>query len=106
LAAKNEEELKAYIEGNKQKYGEKGLKQFEDKLKAAQEANDRPIPDAMISSFPIPSVDSIAFIDVESARAEPGWGAGAVQKHIDEDSAKLPYFVQYDRMTSLLVCCS
>lgn len=73
------------------------MKQLEDKLKKAQEANDKPIPDEVISSFPIPSVDSISWIAVESARAEPGWGKGQVQKHVDQDKAELPYFVQFDR---------
>ena len=86
----------ARIEGLKKQYGVEGLKKLQEKVDNAQQENKVPIPDAVISSFKIPSVDSINWIEVETARVEKGWSNSKAQQNVDSDSADLPFFVQFD----------
>lgn len=44
LAEQLESETQKRVEENKQKYGEEGLKKLQEKVDAAREENDRPIP--------------------------------------------------------------
>ncbi|EGF99466.1 zinc metalloprotease [Melampsora larici-populina 98AG31] len=93
-------DTKARLEATKKKYGPEGLKQLQEKLEAAQKVNDTPYPDHILSDYPIPKVESIKWIDVESARAD-GSLKGDLQTVIDEkDSTKLPYFIQFDHVES------
>ncbi|MBW0485783.1 hypothetical protein O181_025498 [Austropuccinia psidii MF-1] len=82
------------------KYGPEGLKKLEEKLQHAQQVNDRPVPDHIISEFPIPSLDSIKWIDVEIAQANGNY-TSELQSFINQkDSASLPYFVQFNHIQS------
>ena len=45
---------KARVEAQKKKLGEEGLKEKAEKLKKAQEENDKPIPDSVLERFPVP----------------------------------------------------
>ena len=86
----------ARIEGLRKQYGVEGLKKLQEKVDNAQKENKVAIPDEVISSFKIPSVDSINWIEVESARAMQGWSNSKAQQNVDNDKADLPFFVQFD----------
>ncbi|EGF99472.1 zinc metalloprotease [Melampsora larici-populina 98AG31] len=91
---------KARIEETKKKYGPEGLKQLQAKLEAAQKTNDTPHPQTILSNYPIPKMESIKWIEVESARAD-GSLKGDLQAQIDKkDSTILPYFIQFDHIDS------
>lgn len=89
------------MERNKAKFGKEGLEGLADKLKHAQEFNDRAIPDEMIAGFEIPSTKSINWIKVASARSQQDWARNEVQQAVDRDATKLPYFIQFDRKSEM-----
>lgn len=97
LANQLEADTKARLEETKKKFGPEGLKQLEEKLHAAQEKNDKPYPDEFLSDFPIPDVESIDWIEVETARTD-GKLDSNLQKVIDQkDPTALPFCVEFDR---------
>ena len=87
------------MEQTKARLGEDGLKKIADKVKHAQEENDRDIPSEMLSSFKIPDVNGIRWIDVKSASGgtNPAKFDNEIQQHISKDKADLPYFLQFER---------
>ncbi|BGP04467.1 hypothetical protein JCM10049v2_000268 [Rhodotorula toruloides] len=108
LADKIKADAKAIIEANKAKFGEKGLAELQKKIEEAQAENDKPVPPEIIRQFPVPDVNGIEWIKVESARS--GGVASAadkpknrVQEHVDADGAQLPLFVQYDHINSAFI---
>lgn len=62
----------------KEKLGEDGLKQSQDKLSAAHKFNDRPIPEDLLVAFAKPDPSKIAFIKTNSYQA--GYNKGVVNK--------------------------
>ena len=54
LSDKMTADEKARVEAQKKKLGEDGLKKKAEKLKKAQEENDKPIPDSVLERFPVP----------------------------------------------------
>ncbi|MBW0474952.1 hypothetical protein O181_014667 [Austropuccinia psidii MF-1] len=100
LSEKLEYDAKQRVAANRKTYGPEGLKQLGEKLEHAQKLNNRPIPDQLISQFPIPSLDSIKWIDVEVALANDGHSSG-LQSLINQiDPVSLPYFVQFNHIES------
>ncbi|TKY89650.1 hypothetical protein EX895_001435 [Sporisorium graminicola] len=128
LSDKLKADTKALEAERRQKLGESGLKKLEDKLEEAKKENDRPIPDEMLQQFKIPNTDSIKWIPVGTAQAAPttagqqakgettAYGIAVqntaddldkkVQAHVDADPASLPYFVQFDHVSSAFVSIS
>ncbi|SPO40740.1 related to Zn2+-dependent endopeptidase, insulinase superfamily [Pseudozyma flocculosa] len=120
LVDKLKADTKALEEKRRTELGEDGLKKLADKLEAAKKENDREIPDELLKSFKIPSVDSIQWIPVGSARNEPvakdqeASKAAVmaadldrkVQAHVDADGETLPFFVQFDHVDSSFVTIS
>ena len=104
LADKLEASVKKRVDRRQKELGEAGLKELADKLAAAEKHNNRPIPDEMISSFPVPSTKDIPWITVPSARpsgASPSLDQRPVDKqlsaHLAAESTQCPLFVQFDR---------
>ncbi|PLW29366.1 hypothetical protein PCANC_23972 [Puccinia coronata f. sp. avenae] len=65
---------KQRVQDTRQKYGPVGLQKLADKLAHAQQANNRPHPDSFIANFPVPTLQSIQWIDVQIAKGtEPYW---------------------------------
>ncbi|ORY87561.1 Metalloenzyme, LuxS/M16 peptidase-like protein [Protomyces lactucae-debilis] len=99
LATKLQQAEKDRIAAQAAKFGDQGLKSLAEKLKQAQEENDRPMPEEMIASFPVPPISSINFITQETARGgilELPKLDNASQRLVDEDDTSLPFFVQFD----------
>ncbi|KAG9104560.1 hypothetical protein FRC06_001340 [Ceratobasidium sp. 370] len=111
-----ETEEKARIEAQRQTLGPEGLAKLEKELEKAKAEHDRPIPEDILTSFPVPDVSSISQIPVQSARNDPfakrsstnsnPVDAPTLQKHLDADPALLPYFIQYDHVQSDFVTIS
>jgi hypothetical protein len=103
-----ETEEKARIEAQRKALGPEGLAKLEKELNDAKAQHDRPIPEEILTSFPVPDVSSISWIPVQSARNDPfakegstngnGIAAPTLQEHLDADPTPLPYFVQYDQV--------
>lgn len=112
-------EGKAALAERKKRFGPEGLKRLGDNLDAARRANDKPIPDSIISGFKIPSAKTIDWIPVGVGRvlptpdsAVPPLGSDVseldaqVQAHLDADATQLPFFAQFDHISSAFVSVS
>lgn len=127
LSDKLKADTKALEKERREKLGEEGLKRLEEQLEAAKRENDRPIPDAMLKQFKIPNTDSIKWIPVGTAQVLPSVASeqkaettaygikvqnvadeldNQIQAHVDADRASLPYFVQFDHVSSAFVSIS
>ncbi|KAK0569478.1 hypothetical protein OC861_000851 [Tilletia horrida] len=115
LAKQLKTDTKARVEQRKKELGPDGLKKLGDKLEAAQRENDKEIPPEMLSNFKIPASDSIRWIPVGTGRNDPARASSSaqqsiadeldsqVQAHLDADGAPLPFFSQFDQISSHFV---
>ncbi|CAH7682774.1 Metalloenzyme, LuxS/M16 peptidase-like protein [Phakopsora pachyrhizi] len=72
------------------------------KLEEAQKINEKPYPDKFLSDFPVPSLESIKWIDVQLARGDKSVKSD-LQKLIDEkDSTVVPFFLQFNHLFALI----
>ncbi|KAG8964007.1 hypothetical protein FRC03_002291 [Tulasnella sp. 419] len=116
LAAKLEREAKARIEDQKAKLGPSGLQQLAKLLEDAKKEHEKEIPKELLTSFAVPDVKSIRWIDVQSTRNdptknEPGNNAiiktvTQLDKHIANDKTEIPFFIEFDHVQSLFVTVS
>jgi Zn-dependent M16 (insulinase) family peptidase len=106
LAEKLENDEKSRITAQVKKLGPKGLKKAEKTLEEAKLEHERPIPTDVLTSFPVPDVKSISWLQVQSLQ-ERGRGRhrsmkedlkSDLAKHIRSDGPDLPFFVQYDHV--------
>ena len=115
LAEKLEKDEKARIDAQIAKLGPEGLARLQKELDNAKAENDAPIPEKILTDFPVPEVRSISWITVQSAKNIPGTvevekaqegdlvNSTELAKHIKADETKLPLTVHYDHVT---VCIS
>lgn len=119
LADKIKKDTQALVEERKAKLGEQGLAQLEKVLQDAQKVNDVDVPKEMLSSFSIPDVKSINWINVGTVtegsirtplghlKTEKGPLPSAdeqLRKHLDSESQwRAPYFVQWNQIPSNFV---
>jgi Zn-dependent M16 (insulinase) family peptidase len=104
-----------------EKLGPSGLEQVKKTLQEAKADNEKPIPDAILTGFPVPHVESISWIPVQTAKTLPGRstvpvvGQGStagsnqeLEQHLAKDAVELPFFVQYDhvKVSSIPHSCS
>lgn len=102
-----EKEYAERLDERVKRLGPEGLAQAERELEAAKLFNDRPIPEDLLTSFRIPSVESISWIPVASFQ-DPGVGRKQdilqsdtpLSRLIQQDGPPLPFFVQYDHVES------
>ncbi|KAF8761528.1 Insulinase (Peptidase family M16) [Rhizoctonia solani] len=110
LQDKLETDEKARIEAQRKRLGPEGIAKLEEELNKAKAEHDRPIPQDMLTSFPVPDVKGISWIPVQSARNDPFSAKSAkkneLSEHLDKDPIDLPYFVQYDHVQSDFVTIS
>lgn len=92
MAAEEQERLQQQIA----ELGEVGLKMKKEILENAIEYNDRPLPDNMLTSVPIPSISSIKFHDIVRYRTDLN-----ERKHID--LSKTPIFTYFDHVKTNFV---
>jgi hypothetical protein len=105
LADRLEKDEKARLAKQVEELGPDGLEKATKLLEEAKEEHARPIPEDILTSFPVPDVKSISWIPVRSVQ-EKGKGrvpiavgatpADDLKKHIEADGEELPFFVQFD----------
>ena len=96
------------VAARKEKLGERGLKELEDKLAAAKAENDREIPRKMLEKYKVPDTSSIHFIKTTTARSGLARNhrimeANPIQKLIDQDLSNLPLFLHFEHVQSNFV---
>ncbi|MBW0482004.1 hypothetical protein O181_021719 [Austropuccinia psidii MF-1] len=100
LSNKLNSETTQRIAETQQKNGPEGLQRLAQEIEHAQKAQVLPIPDHVLSQFPIPSLNSLKWINVEIAHAGGGYPSN-LQAFIDEeDKTSLPYFLQFNHIKS------
>ena len=107
LSEKISADEKARVKAQQEKLGEEGLKKLSEKLKQAQEENDRPIPDELLGKFPQPDTKSVHFIPTVTARAGAARKMGKldneIQKRVDECDDGTPLFIHFEHIPSNFV---
>lgn len=107
LSDKIKSEEEGRVTAQKQRLGEKGLKELADKLEKAKAENDKEIPEEILAEFKIPGTESIHFMDTTTARSGAALKAGrpdhAIQKIIDADKSDLPLFIHFEHIPSSFV---
>ena len=96
-----EKRIAAQIE----KLGPEGLANAAKELQEAQAEHDKPIPQEVLKQFPVPNVNSISWIDVQSHHeGEPATRITStsartpLKDFIEKDGEKLPFFVGFDHV--------
>ena len=106
LPGKIESQEKARIATRKEKLGERGLKELEERLAAAKIENEKEIPKEVVSQLQTPNTTSIHFINTTSARSGAARKLGPlqnpVQRVIDQDD-DLPLFIHFEHIQSNFV---
>ncbi|KAH8114466.1 Metalloenzyme, LuxS/M16 peptidase-like protein [Phellopilus nigrolimitatus] len=101
-------EESARINARVQKRDPEGLAKAKYELENAKKDNNVPIPEAVLTKFPVPDVSSIAWIPVQSVqeggKVKPTSTSktdnSQLRKHINADGSKLPFFVHFDHVES------
>ena len=88
--------------------GPEGLKKAEADVEAAKAEHDKPIPQELLTAFPVPDVKSISWIAVQSVQElgkgregkMPSTTSSELARHIEADGSPDPlsFFVQYDHV--------
>ena len=107
MAERLKKEEEARVSAQKEKLGEKGLKELADKLEKAKAENDKEIPQGMLEKFKIPGIESIHFMDTTTARSGAALKAdrpdNSVQKLVDVDNSDMPLFIHFEHIPSSFV---
>jgi Zn-dependent M16 (insulinase) family peptidase len=107
LSEKIKAEEVARVKAQQEKFGEEGLKVLADKLKAAQDENDKPIPEEIIAGLKVPSTESIHFYETTTARSglakKLGTPENQIQQIIDNDENGLPLFIHFEHIPTSFV---
>jgi len=107
LSAKMIAEEQERVKMQQTRLGEDGMKKLAEKLKKAQDDNNRPIPDGLLEKFQIPSTDSIHFITTVTARSGAARHIGRldndIQKVVDLDDDGSPLFIHFEHIPSNFV---
>ncbi|KAH7401804.1 Metalloenzyme, LuxS/M16 peptidase-like protein [Phaeosphaeria sp. MPI-PUGE-AT-0046c] len=107
LSEKMKADEVARVKAQQEKLGEQGLKDLADKLKAAQDENDKPIPEDIIAGVKVPSTESIHFYETVTARAglakKLGTSENEIQKIVDKDEKDSPLFIHFEHIPTSFV---
>ncbi len=99
---------KERVATRKREIGPEGLERLQERLEQAKKANEEPIPETLLDQWPVPSTESIHFIESQTARAGRAKSLGvqdnAAQKAVDESEvAQRPLFLQFEHVPSNFV---
>lgn len=109
LSEKLKADEKARVDAQKTQLGEKGLQELEKKLVEAKAENDKEVPRELLEKFPIPSVDSVHFINTTTARSGLARQMGDLQNFAqvvinkDEADSTLPLFIHFEHVETSFV---
>jgi len=100
LAKKHKADEIARIEKRKQELGPEALKKLKQKVEDAKKKNDVEIPATLLEKWPVPTTESIHFIESRTARSglarKLGVRENSAQKQIDAAPSGAPLFVQFE----------
>ncbi|KAF9586373.1 hypothetical protein BGW38_006117 [Lunasporangiospora selenospora] len=103
-ATKQAEDEVKRVEEQRKRLGEEKLKELENELEKHRAQNDIPVPVEIFDNFPIPDAKGIEMIEVVSGRSQKdGKFDNEVQKHLNNDPAHVPYFIEYNHIKSEFV---
>jgi Zn-dependent M16 (insulinase) family peptidase len=95
------------VAAQKERLGEKGLKDLADKLEKAKAENDKEIPQKLLEEFAIPGTESIHFMDTITARSGAALKAGRpdnkIQTLVDADKSDSSLFIHFEHIPSNFV---
>jgi len=99
---------KAVVAANRARLGTAGLARAAADLEHAKKVNEHPAPRKIVESYKVPSLDSIGWLKVETARSNGvargrETFSGRLQSHINADAGDVPYFIQFDHFPSSFV---
>ncbi|KAH7100191.1 Metalloenzyme, LuxS/M16 peptidase-like protein [Auriculariales sp. MPI-PUGE-AT-0066] len=106
LQERIESEENTRVAAQVERLGPEGLKRLAEELEAAKADNDKPVPQDMLTTFPVPDVKTINWIPVTSAqnlgtgRVVPAPGGEDLAKHISADGVDLAAFVSFHQIQS------
>jgi Zn-dependent M16 (insulinase) family peptidase len=107
LSEKIKSDEVARVKAQQEKLGEEGLKKLAERLKAAQDENDKPIPEEIIASLKVPSTESIHFYETTTARSglakKLGTSENKIQQIVDKDENGLPLFIHFEHIQTSFV---
>ncbi|KXG52603.1 Peptidase M16, core [Penicillium griseofulvum] len=102
---KKDEEDRAAAQ--KERLGEKGLKELADKLEKAKAENDKEIPQELLEKFAIPGTESIHFMETSTALSGAALKAGRpnnkIQPLVDADKSDQSLFIHFEHIPSSFV---
>jgi Zn-dependent M16 (insulinase) family peptidase len=102
---KSDEETR--VAAQREKLGEKGLKELSEKLEKAKAENDKDIPRDMLAQFEVPATESIHFVTTTTAKSGSALKSGRPdneqQKTVDADSTEAPLFIHFEHIDSNFV---
>ncbi|KAJ5143662.1 Peptidase M16 core [Penicillium bovifimosum] len=102
---KKDEEARAAAQ--KERLGEKGLKELADKLERTKAENDKEIPQELLERFAIPGTESIHFMETATARSGAALKAGRpdnkIQTVVDADKLDQSLFIHFEHIPSSFV---
>lgn len=101
MAEKLEKDEKARIAVQVKKLGPEGLEAAAKLLEKAKAEHDKPIPDEILKTFPVPDVKGISWIPVDSVHEKGKVNIGSeskLRKHIQGDGDPLPFFIGFDHV--------
>ena len=97
----------ARVAAQRKHLGEDGLAKLAEKLGQAKAENNKEIPNGMLSSFDIPGIESIHFLETTTARSGAALKAGRpdnrIQKLVDADGSHAPLFIHFEHIPSNFV---
>ena len=99
---------KAVVAANRARLGTAGLARAAADLEHAKKVNEHPAPRKLVESYKVPSLDSVGWLKVETARSNGvargrETFSGRLQSHINADAGDVPYFIQFDHFPSSFV---
>ncbi|KAF7584021.1 Peptidase M16 inactive domain family protein [Clavispora lusitaniae] len=111
LNKSTKKENKQRIKDIREKYGEEGLAKLDQELKKAQEKNDLPIPDEVLTQFGKPDPSKIEFIYTKSYRAGANKTDASIYTDDDEfatlikkdEPEDMPLFLHFEEFKSRFV---
>lgn len=102
MSKKLKSEEQDRVAAQKERLGDRGLKQLEEKLAQAKAENDKEIPKQMLEQFKVPNTTSIHFINTMTARSGAARSMGhldnPIQKLVDKDNTDLPLFIHFEHI--------
>ncbi|GAA5857081.1 hypothetical protein JCM9279_001948 [Rhodotorula babjevae] len=108
LAHDQAAETKAIVAADRARLGTVGLARAAADLEHAKKVNEHPAPRQLVESYKVPSLESIGWLKVDTARSNGvargrETFSGRLQSHINADDGDVPYFIQFDHFPSSFV---